>query len=314
MKAVVTGGCGFIGYNLTSKLKENGWNVVVVDNLSSGYRSNFVEGVQYYYNSVQNAIDHVIQSEKPDVIFHLAAVPRVSYSVEHPLETTEENVLMTVKLLDSVRNLSPNTRIVYSSSSSVYGGAENLPTKECEDIDPKSPYALQKWQGEEWGKVYANLYDMDFVALRYFNVFGPYSRYGGAYSTVLSAWLYSIYVDSTVQPFLEGDGKQTRDFCYVDNVVQANMKAAQNATRFKGDAFNVAQGQRHSLLDCKEIIEKHSGKKLELEVKPRRVGDVDHTLADIRAAKVTLGYKPASDFEDQVKRMAEWYATDYSTD
>ena len=313
MNAIVTGGCGFIGYNLTQRLQSDGHTVTVIDNLSSGYRSNHVDKVDYHYISIQKGIDQLVEMLKPDVIFHFAAIPRVTYSVEYPLKTTEENVIMTVQLLDAVRRVSPATRIVYSSSSSIYGGMAGLPTKESSPAAPQSPYAMQKWQGEEWVKLFANLYGLNAVILRYFNVFGPHSRYGGAYSTVLSAWLYSTYVDQTVKPYLEGDGTQSRDFCFVDNVVDANLAAADQGRidPFRGEAYNIAQGQQHTLLDCKQIIEDISGKKLDLEIRDPRVGDVPHTLADITLAGRVLGYDPSSDFKNQLEQMAKWYETDY---
>jgi UDP-glucose 4-epimerase len=152
---------------------------------------------------------------------------------------------------------------------------------------------------------------MSTVSLRYFNVFGPFSLFGGAYSTVLSAWLYSLYVSPKTQPFLEGDGTQSRDFCFVDNVVQANILAATSKQRFAGEAFNIAQGQATTLLEVKTLLEKITGKKLDLDMRPPRVGDVMHTLADISAAQKVLGYKPATDFKAQVTAMAEWYRTGY---
>lgn len=313
MIALVTGGCGFIGYNLCRSLRgRQGWITHVIDNLSSGYKENSVLGGRYIYQDMHKYIEFLIKEIKPDVVFHFAAVPRVSYSVEHPYETAHHNVMATVKLLDAVRKHHPACRVIISSSSSVYGGAEVLPTPESHPCDPKSPYALDKYQCEQWASMFHSLYGLDVVSLRYFNVIGPYSRYGGAYSTVLSAWLYSLCVNPDEKPYLEGDGTQTRDFCFVDNVVQANTLAATRQTPFKADVFNVAQGQSHSLLDVKDMIEKMSGKTIELEVRPRRIGDVDHTLADISAAKEHLGYNPSLDFEKHVRVMYEWYRDDYT--
>jgi UDP-glucose 4-epimerase len=159
--------------------------------------------------------------------------------------------------------------------------------------------------------MFAELYDLDVVSLRYFNVFGPHALFGGAYSTVLSAWLYHLYVDPDYRPFLEGDGTQTRDFCYVDNAVQANILAATGEGLFRGEAVNVAQGLSHSLLDCKDLLEQISGRRLELIEKPPRVGDVKHTLADITLAGKLLSYSPSIDFEQQVVQMAKWYEASY---
>jgi len=330
MRAIVTGGMGFIGTNLVRALLDNTWekwNVVVVDDLSSGKAWNKCPKVEYIITALDNSLSTesgnkdtvigiLVKDFQPDVIFHLAAVPRVSYSVEYPYETTQSNVLSTMAVLDAARKHGKqNIRVVNTSSSSIYGGADKMPTPSTCPAAPSSPYAMQKWQGEEWCKLYADLYKLDVVSLRYFNVFGPHSYYGGAYSTVLSGWLYSLYVDSSIKPFLEGDGLQSRDFCFVDNVCQANILAAvYDKGHFEGEAFNIAQGKAHTLLDCKEILERISGKTLDLEMRPPRVGDVRHTLADISLSRGVLEYAPTTDFENQVKEMADWYEHSYRQD
>lgn len=322
MKAIVTGGMGFIGHNLVKALLDNewvNWEVFVIDDLSSGKPWNKWAEAEYVEARIEHrtlgrlTIDRIIENRQPDVIFHLAAVPRVTYSVENPYETTERNILSTIAVLDAARKYGkPGIRVVYTSSSSIYGGADVMPTPASHPPDPKSPYAMQKWQGEEWCRLYGQLYDLDVVCLRYFNVFGPHSYYGGAYSTVLSAWLYYLYVSSETRPFLEGDGSQTRDFCYIDNVTQANILAAvYDKDRFSGEAFNIAQGKAHSLLQVKEMLENISGKTLDLEMRPPRVGDVKDTLADITSAKSILEYSPTTDFESQITKMAKWYETSY---
>jgi len=326
MKAIVTGGSGFIGYNLVKALLDNDWvkwEVMVIDDLSSGKKWNKWDGAEYQICSLEEKetngdtkMGAAVKGFNPDVIFHLAAVPRVSYSVEHPFETTQSNVLSTMAVLDAARKYGKhNIRVVYASSSSIYGGADQLPTHVDYPANPQSPYAMQKWQGEEWCRLYAKRYSLDVVCLRYFNVIGAHSYYGGAYSTVLSAWLYSLYVDPSVKPFLEGDDQKTRDFCAVENVTQANILAAMyDRDRFEGEAFNIAQGSSHSLLDCKNLLEKISGKTLDLEMRPPRKGDVKHTLADIKSACSVLEYSPTTDFEKQVRTMAKWYETSYKTD
>lgn len=313
MKALVTGGCGFIGHNLTLRLRKLEWKVHVIDNLSSGSKDNKVGGATYWYDSItdQEIVNDIVRTLQPDVVFHVAAMPRVTYSVEHPLETTVNNVVGTVSVLDAVRKYAPKCRIVASSSSSVYGGADEMPTREKCESRPQSPYAMQKLQLEEWCHMYAHLYDMDICSLRYFNVFGPYSLFGGAYSTVLSAWMYHLFVNPEPPAFLEGDGEQTRDFCYVDNVVDANMLAATCKTRLKGHVFNIAQGNAHSLWYVKELLERISRRRLHLDMRPERVGDVKHTLADISHAQRILGYNPTTNFDDQVEIMANWYRDSY---
>lgn len=315
MRVIVTGGCGFIGYNLCQQLDKDGYNVLVIDDLSAGKEQNKISRFTYLYKSIQlpGFMIATINRYQPDIIFHLAAIPGVSFSVENPMSSFIANLVGTCTILEAIRQCDTkgHIRLVNSSSSSIYGGADELPTPNNYPANPKSPYALQKWQIERWCQIYAKLYGIDVVSLRYFNVFGPHNYYGGAYASVLSAWLYHLYIDSDVQPFLEGDGKQTRDFCYVDNIVQANIKAATRKNRFHGESFNIAQGQSHSLLDCKELLEKISGKSLKLEHRPTRVGDIRHSLADIEESIQALGYKPNTDFEKQVENMAKWYQTGY---
>jgi nucleoside-diphosphate-sugar epimerase len=315
MKAIVTGSNGFIGFNLCLALERLGWDVLGIDDLSNGLKTNVVGTFTYEWTKVENRHNtrKLLREFRPDVIFHLAALPRVAFSVENPYATAEANVLGTISLLEGVvkEDLTDKTRVVCSSSSSVYGGAELLPTPEDHPCQPKSPYALEKYHGEQWCQMFASLYDLDVVSLRYFNVFGPHALFGGAYSTVLTAWLYHLNVDPSYQPFLEGDGTQTRDFCFVDNAVQANILAAARENRFAGQALNIAQGASHSLLDCRDILEQITGKQLDLDVRPPRVGDVKHTLADISRARAELGYSPTTDFEEQVSQMSAWYKSSY---
>ena len=315
MKAIVTGSNGFIGYNLCLELKERDWQVLGIDDLSNGRKENVVDGFQYDWSPIEDLDNtrRLMREFQPDVVFHFAALPRVAFSVENPYVSARANVMGTISVLEAVvkEGLVDKTRVVSSSSSSVYGGAEIMPTPENLPCQPKSPYAMEKYHGEQWCQTFAELYGLDVVSLRYFNVFGPHALFGGAYSTVLTAWLYHLCVDPTYQPYLEGDGSQTRDFCYVDNAVQANIKAAVRTKRFVGEAFNVAQGASHSLLDCKDLLEKLTGKSLILEQRPPRIGDVKHTLADVSLARAEFGYSPSTDFAAQVARMAGWYSNDY---
>ncbi len=313
MKALVTGGAGFIGFNLCKRLVEDGWCVTVIDNMSSGHEGNVLPEVAYNREDITyRSVVSQILATGFDTVFHLAAIPRVSYSVEHPYLTAQTNVMGTLNILEEARVAEKRPRIIYSSSSSVYGSVDVLPTPEYHSKHPLSPYALEKWQAEEWCRMYAELYDMDIVSLRYFNAFGPYSRYGGAYSTVISAWLYSLYVDPKSRPYLEGDGGQTRDFCFVDNAVAANIAAATLHSQWHGEAYNIAQGSAHSLIEVRDILEKISGQTLDIEWRPPRVGDVKDTLADISNAEIDLGYNPDTDFEAQIEKMAKWYREDYS--
>lgn len=318
LKAIITGGSGFIGYNLAQYLESDpwhSWDIVIVDDLSSGLLKNKINSAKYCYQSIlfPGFFKKLVGDFSPDVIFHLAAIPRVSYSVDFPVETFQANVAGTIEILESVKvnKLQSQCKIINTSSSSIYGGKSALPVSSFAQANPQSPYALDKWQAEEWCRMYAKFYDIDVVNLRLFNVFGRHSRFGGAYSTVLSAWLYHIFIDNKSLPYLEGDGNQTRDFCWVKNVVSAFMLASQSKQKFNGESFNVAQGESHSLLECKNLLENISGKKINLELRPDRIGDVKHTLADISETIKVLGYNPDKNFEQQVEDMCDWYRTEY---
>lgn len=199
-------------------------------------------------------------------------------------------------------------RFIYSSSSSVYGGAKKLPTKESENYpDPKSPYAVQKYIGELFCKIFSELFELDTICLRYFNVFGP-GQYGDSpYSTVISAWLEALYFPKKKKAFLEGDGNQSRDFCYVDNVVLANILAMKSKQKFMGEIVNIAHGSQIKINQVKKLIEKYTGKKLVLDKRPPRLGDVRHTRADIFKAKKLIGYNPKVDFENGLKLTIKWF-------
>ena len=311
MTILVTGVAGFIGSNFVKqfKVKYPDVEVVGVDDFSSGRREALLEDLVFYEGSITDKalLEKIFSNHKPDYVFHFAAVPRVSYSVEHPMETTDVNVTGTVALLNTSRNHGVE-RFILSSSSSVYGGAKILPTKETENLpDPKSPYAAQKFCDEVFCKVFSSLYDMDTVALRYFNVYGP-GQYGdSAYSTVISAWLESLYFPESKKAFIEGDGSQSRDFCYVDNVVSANILTMNASKKFNGEAFNIAHGERISVNEVKDLLTEYTGKELNLERRPPRVGDVAHTHADISKAKEWFGYEPSIDFKSGLKKAVAWF-------
>lgn len=311
MKVLVTGVAGFIGSNFAKQFKDKFPEASIsgIDDLSSGRKEEVPEEVEFYEGSITDAelLEKIFSKHKPEYVFHFAAIPRVSYSVEHPIETTDVNVTGTVALLNIAKNHGTK-RLVFSSSSSVYGGAKILPTKESENApDPKSPYAAQKYCGEVFCKVYSELFGLDTVCLRYFNVYGP-GQYGdSAYSTVVSAWLESLYFPEEKKAFIEGDGTQSRDFCYVDNVVSANILAMQREEPFKGEAFNVAQEERTTVNEVRQIIEEYTGRKLDLEQRPSRKGDVAHTHADLSKAREWFGYVPEINFRDGLKRTVEWF-------
>ena len=316
MRFIVTGSNGFIGYHTCERLIRLGYEVIGVDDLSTGLPTNKVDGVTYHVHTVldNDWLQSLLRALQPNAVIHLAAIPRVGFSVDRPLESAMANLIGTISVLNSLRDadLSRGTRLVCASSSSVYGDVDTMPISETCACDPKSPYALSKAQAESWCSMFHRLYGLDVVSLRYFNVFGPRARFGGAYSTVLCAWLYHLSVDPSYQPFLEGDGTQSRDFCSVENIVQANISAATRTRAFSADVYNIAQGTSHSLLSVKAALERISGRELVLESRPPRLGDIRHTLADISRARNELHYDPDTDFEAQLHRMAGWYRNDYS--
>ena len=305
---LVTGGLGFIGSNLVDKLLSLGNTVTVVDDLSS-CRPDYLELVENWNLKdfiegcfASNEILEKIKNKKFDTVFHVAAIPRVSYSVEEPFKTTDVNINKTVKLIEScVGNIN---KFIFSSSSSVYGGADILPTPNSHPKDPKSPYAWQKSCIEDFLKITCELHDFSAVSLRYFNVFGPGQFGGSAYSTAISAWCHAVKHGTSLRK--DGTGKQSRDLCYVDNVVQANINSMKSEKKFAGDCYNVACGDRTSNNDILEFFEKKFGT-LEITSAPFRPGDVMHTQADISATSGDLFYSPEVKFWEGLNRTLKWW-------
>lgn len=308
---LVTGCAGFIGSNFVRQFKKKYQrsNIIGIDDFSSGRKDALESSVIFYEGSIldERLLEKIFSKHKPKYVFHFAALPRVSYSVEYPRQTSEVNIIGTVGLLEVSKNHGVK-RFIYSSSSAVYGGAKKLPTKESENFpNPKSPYAVQKYVGEPFCKIFSELFSLDTVCLRYFNVFGP-GQYGDSpYATVVSAWLESLYFPKKRKAFIEGDGTQSRDFCYVDNVVLANLCAMESRRTFGGDVVNIATGSQIRINEAKKMIEAYTGKRLDLEKRPARLGDVRHTCADISKAKKLLGYNPSVDFEEGLKKTVGWF-------
>jgi len=308
---LVTGCAGFIGSNFVRQFKKRypKTRIVGIDDFSTGRRDAVDQTITFFEGSILDTklLSQIFSRYKPEYVFHFAALPRVSYSVEHPRETSEVNIVGTVALLEAAKD-SGVRRFIYSSSSAPYGGAKKLPTKESENVaDPQSPYAIQKYAGEPFCKISSLLYGLDTVCLRYFNVFGP-GQYGDSpYSTVISAWLEALYFPKKKKAFLEGDGIQSRDFCYVDNVVSANILAMNAKQPLRGEAMNIAHGERTTVNAVKRLIEELTGKRLILEKRPTRIGDVRHTHADISKARRLLGYRPSVDFVTGLKRTIRWF-------
>jgi nucleoside-diphosphate-sugar epimerase len=242
-----------------------------------------------------------VRDQKYDVVFHLAAMPRVSYSVEYPVETTDVNVMKVVRLMDACRG--NVKRFVNTSSSSVYGGADKLPTKETAPHDPKSPYALQKSVIEQYCKLFSSLYHLDTVSVRPFNVFGPNQKGNGAYSTAVSAWLYGVKHGAPLRS--DGDGTQSRDVTYVDNVVDIFCRCAVHGDRFTGETFNAGTGD---IITNNEILKwfKDHFPAAQIVNAPWRHGDVMHTQASIAKAKKVLGYRPLVTFWKGLEITKKW--------
>jgi len=323
-RALVTGGCGFIGSNLTKELVKQGWVVDVVDDMSSGHlellgdlsprilpnasflnvyskqrSSNDVVVVQCDFADAY-LLDY-IKLKNYDVIFHQAAIPRVSFSVENPSLTSDVNITRTVLLFEAC--IDSVDRVVFASSSSVYGGAEFMPTYESQEKNPKSPYAWQKSTIEDFAKLCFDLYKLDIVCLRYFNVFGP-GQYGDSpYATAVSSWCHAI--KNGLELRSDGDGSQSRDMCYVDNVVSANILSANSDHDFMGRCYNVACGDRTTNKDILYFLSK--GRDIKIRHADWRAGDVMHTQADISRAEEELDYKPLVRFWDGLDKTLKWW-------
>ncbi len=309
MKVLVTGGCGFIGSNLVKKLHDLDVTVVSVDNMSSsrddaGDFMASLPDVEFINNCFSSArVLERVKSKEFDAVFHVAAIPRVSFSVENPSITTDTNINKTVKLLEACVN---NTRrFVFSSSSSVYGGADVLPTPVGHVKNPKSPYAWQKSATEDLIRIFCEIYPgFDAVCLRYFNVFGPGQFGGSAYSTAISAWCHSV--KNNLELRKDGTGEQSRDLCYIDNVVDANVLSMRYSEKFSGETFNVACGDRISNNEILNHFKEKFGN-LSIRQAPFRPGDVMHTQADISATVTLLDYKPKVRFWEGLKRTFDWW-------
>jgi len=306
MRYLVTGGAGFIGSNTVDELVRRGHDVVVLDDLSSGKKEN-LGGVRGKIEILQSSVTDLDRLQEAcrgvDYVLHLGARTSVPRSVIDPLETNRVNVDGTLNVLVAARDAKVK-RVVFAGSSSVYGETPTLPKRENMPPSPISPYGLSKLAGEMYGQVFQRCYGLEFVSLRYFNVFGPRQDPGSAYSGVLS--LFNAAVLDGTQPTVYGDGEQSRDFTYVGNVVEANLLACE-AKRAAGLAINIGTGSRYTLNQTLALLEKITGRPAKAKYAPPREGDIRDSQADISLAKNVLGYNPRVGFEEGLKHTWDWF-------
>lgn len=307
MKALLTGGAGFIGSHLTRRLLELGWDVRVVDNLSTGFVRNLagvLGDIEFREEDLRDPQVSERAVEGVEVVFHLAAMSSVPRSMIDPLGTHESNVNATFYLLDAARRNGVR-RFVYSASSAAYGETPVLPKSEDAEPLPKSPYAAAKLAGELYTLAYARAELVEGVALRYFNVFGPRQDPNGPYAAVIPLVMRAALTGSPMT--LYGDGLQTRDFTYIDNVVNANVLAATgDASAVSGWSVNVGAGVQISLLDLVHMVEDVSGRSIRVIHEAARAGDIRDSLASLARARAILGYEPVVSVQEGVKRLWQW--------
>lgn len=305
---VVTGGAGFIGSHLVERLLRDGEEVLLIDDFSSGTEANIQEfrghpKLRVERESVTEPATLARLFKGAEFVFHHAAIPSVQKSLEHPMESNNANIGGTLAVMVAARQ-SNVRRVIYASSSSVYGDAEVLPKHEEMPARPLSPYALQKYSGEVYGQIFFDLFGTGFTALRYFNVFGPRQNPKSQYAAVIPRFITAMVKNE--QPVIYGDGEQSRDFTYVDNVVEANIKASRSKNA-DGQVMNIALGERISLNQLVSTINDLLGTQLRPLYEPRRAGDVRHSQASIERSRRLISFTPVVDFKTGLQRSVQWY-------
>lgn len=308
IRYLVTGGAGFIGSNIVKKLLESNNYVRVVDNFSTGKKENIEEFLNNKnFELTEGDISELTIAKKVvkniDFVFHEAAIPSVPRSINNPFASNKANIDGTLNILIAARDANVK-KLAYASSSSIYGDSIKLPKQENDPINPISPYALTKLAGERYCQLFAQLYKLPTICLRYFNVFGPKQDPNSEYSAVIPIFIKSVL--NNKPPIIYGDGEQSRDFTYVDNVVNANILAMHS--NISGEVINIACGEKTSLNDLLKYINQLLSKNIEAIYEKRRDGDVKHSLADISKAKKLLKFKPKVTIKKELEKTIKWYA------
>jgi UDP-glucose 4-epimerase len=314
VKVLVTGGAGFVGSHLIERLVQEPDIELVraVDNLSNSRRENldpFLSRIEFIEGDLLQQAIREKATQGIDVIFHEAAIPSVPRSVEQPLISHQNGVHLTIQLLESARQAGVR-RVVFAASSSAYGDTPRLPKQEDMPPNPLSPYAATKVACEQYLRAYARCFPIDTVSLRYFNVFGPRQNPSSQYSGVIARFCLAFCRRQPLIIF--GDGEQSRDFTYIENVVQANLLAARHPESLQGNIFNIGAGQRTSLNDLVDLLNEITGQDRRPEHQAERAGDVRHSLADIARAQEQLGYHPAVSLREGLEQTLAWYKEELS--
>lgn len=308
-KVLVTGGAGFIGSNLADQLIRNGAKVRIIDNLVTGFRENLNEingEFDFHEGSISDPAAAAAAVDGVEIVFHEAALPSVPRSVADPAETHEACVNGTFNLLAAAKDAGVR-RVIYAASSSAYGDQPVLPKAETMKPDPMSPYAAAKLVGEYYCRVFTQVYGLETLSLRYFNVFGPRQNPSSQYSGVISRFIDAFMKGD--RPVIYGNGEQSRDFTYIANVVDANIKAMETQKGI-GEVMNVANGERVSLLELVDVMKQVTGlTDVLIDFQPERKGDVKHSQADNTLAKEWLGYEKLVGLEEGIRNTIEWWKT-----
>ena len=310
MRYLVTGGAGFIGSNIVDELVRRGHEVVVLDNLSAGKEENLTgvrKKIEFRAESITDLAALQSASKGADYVIHLAARTSVPRSVQNPIETNSVNIDGTLNVLVAARDAKVR-RFVYAASSSAYGETPTLPKTEAMQPAPISPYGVTKYVGEIYAQVFGRVYGLENASVRFFNVFGPRQDPTSQYSGVLSRFMLAVIEGK--QPVIYGDGEQSRDFTYIDNIVDETLRACE-AKGASGMVFNGGTGARITLNEVLKLLEKITGKKIEAKYDPPRTGDIRDSQADVSLAHKVLGYEPLVHFEEGLRRTWDWYKSNY---